>query len=974
MLVAIATLALHIISAGAVHYEKIFIMVFENHGYEQTNANSYWAEILAKSYQLTNYYSVIHKSQPNYVALLGGTYDACINDNECSLELDSLVDRLEDAGLSWRGYMEDYQPKSNGDCNGMETNGYYYRKHNPFMSFSNIKNDYDRCLKIGNQSSFYRDVLKNDLPNFGFYAPNADNDSHNQNLDYSGKYLQNWLNTWFYGHPEAWANTLLFITFDEDDNHANEDNHIPAFFPIGTNYVKQAGHDQGTPYTHYSFTCWVEENWNLGSLYTYDQKGSSLSLPMVQSTGHAGVSSNQKTSGGGETHVSAGLVVLASTGIVIATCLAMSCVRAIYLRALEIRGPGKSSLLEEIREDKDHHYKLLHNKNSRKHSIGQGPLESLLVAEQQADGVDTSQPFPEGAVESEVALPRSPSAMSRRSTNGSIQVGCSRLEAPAAALTRMQWLSILCCGSPDPEESINDYAGRQALSQHTHSKAKGGQPPQKELLRLMDLVAQLSSEVLLLQTQMGQQQDRYAKVTEDMAKKFAKVHEDMSAMREKHKEEAGALRAQLSFLEQNAAEQQNKHAISADYINKQDAAMQQMRDGLEQKYRARVVEMQNLTRELMEYIKGEVEAERHARDADCRKLVCHVDSTVSSEQQRVQSQLQGQRRQLEQLERQYAVMQAGLARLQDRATATRPKTPPRPTRPRTLSTPPAPALSKAIEVRVTNSTPPPPLSTPPPLPVNFPGLARNTRSVSCLTPLEAPSDSPAAAAEADSHQGQASHGQLPEATANNSAQPDQATGEGREAAAKATTAVAGLQQQQQLPVLEPAATATRPAQETMQEPAAPEPAPKQRMQEQEQAQQSAEVQREKQQTQERQQEPRQEHKQEEREQVQEQSHKRAKRRHEDMVEEEGEEPPCEQQQPQEQQQQGGKALTVQAGPASQQQRKGPSQHEQAANKIMEEIAHQHEQQIARQRSERLAQQLEAASLYEKLGLTGFSLF
>eukprot|EP00457_Paulinella_chromatophora_P002397 gb/GEZN01002401.1/.p1 GENE.gb/GEZN01002401.1/~~gb/GEZN01002401.1/.p1 ORF type:complete len:749 (+),score=88.01 gb/GEZN01002401.1/:231-2249(+) len=246
--------------------------------------------------------------------MLGGTYSSCSNDDECNLGLTNLVDLLENKGLSWKGYMENYEASDDGDCNTVETNGFYYRKHNPFMSFTSIKEDPDRCAKIVDENGFISDVQNNNLPNFGFFSPNADNDSHNMNLDYSGAYLQNFLETYVYAYPEVWKDTLLFVTFDEDDKHNNEDNHLVGFFPA-VNDLIQAGKDDGkNEYTHYSITRLIEDNFSLGSLGTNDAKATTITL--LGASSFTNVNTQPAKEGVWKTMPPA-LVVMSSAGILI---------------------------------------------------------------------------------------------------------------------------------------------------------------------------------------------------------------------------------------------------------------------------------------------------------------------------------------------------------------------------------------------------------------------------------------------------------------------------------------------------------------------------------------------------------------------------------------------------------------------------------------------------------------------------------
>jgi len=260
-----ALLALLVVCQAAT-YEKFFLMMFENHGYSQVQGNSYWTKIMANSFQPTNYYGVTHPSQPNYVAQLGGNYFTCTDDSTCNLNKPNLVDLMDTkGGLTWRAYEENYVPLADGNCNPYSSGNTYYRKHNPFMSFTDISQNATRCQNIRNETAFQQDVKNGSLPNFGYYTPNINDDSHDQDLDYSGQYLQNFINTWVTPFPSTWKNVLFMVTFDEDDHL--EGNHVVSFFmgPLVT-----IGGQGTATYTHYSITRFIEDNWNLGSLNQHD--------------------------------------------------------------------------------------------------------------------------------------------------------------------------------------------------------------------------------------------------------------------------------------------------------------------------------------------------------------------------------------------------------------------------------------------------------------------------------------------------------------------------------------------------------------------------------------------------------------------------------------------------------------------------------------------------------------------------------
>jgi len=265
--------------------------MFENHGYNQVVANSGWQSILNSGWVLQNYWSLLHGSQANYIAILAGSYFGYTSENMVYLDYSSIMDLMDKKGLSWKGYFENYAPGSNGACN-FNGNGYYCRNHNPFLGFTTVTGDSSRCQKVVNANNFMSDVVSDNLPHFSFYVPDNYNNSHDTALDISSSYLSHWLSTWYTPYLDTtWKDTLLMITWDEDGK--DEYNHIVTMFK---HPCLQSGTYNATKYDHYSITKFMEENWNLGSLGRNDTDATNFVDQFVMTCG----SSSSHSGGGGK--------------------------------------------------------------------------------------------------------------------------------------------------------------------------------------------------------------------------------------------------------------------------------------------------------------------------------------------------------------------------------------------------------------------------------------------------------------------------------------------------------------------------------------------------------------------------------------------------------------------------------------------------------------------------------------------------
>jgi phospholipase C len=193
-------------------YAHIFIIVAENKGYDLIIGPGTAApniDGLARRYGLAaQFFAEVHPSEGNYLAMLAGdTFgihddDAfyckpLMHDAWCSksqrpdyadhtLTARSLMDQLEDRGLTWKAYMESLPepgslavrwPSSDKPVAGVPTQ-LYAAKHNGFVNFRKVQQDPGRATKVVDFDALSRDLASGRLPNFAHIVPNQCNDMH----------------------------------------------------------------------------------------------------------------------------------------------------------------------------------------------------------------------------------------------------------------------------------------------------------------------------------------------------------------------------------------------------------------------------------------------------------------------------------------------------------------------------------------------------------------------------------------------------------------------------------------------------------------------------------------------------------------------------------------------------------------------------------------------------------------------------
>jgi phospholipase C len=242
--------------------EHIVVIVLENTTADEALKQPFMGGLTEKGAYLDQFYAVAHPSQPNYLALAGGSTFEVGNDDEVNIRAANLGDLIS----SWKVYAEDYP----GNCYlGMFKND-YARKHNPLISFVDIQTNPKQCNKIVSATEFHQDMKKHQLPAISFYIPNQKNDGHDTGAAYADTWLKKAFAKWF-ADPEVLKNTLFVITFDEDDYRANN-----RIYTLLLGAGVKAGVRSNTRYNHYSLLKTVEEIYKLKTLGKNDKAANAI--------------------------------------------------------------------------------------------------------------------------------------------------------------------------------------------------------------------------------------------------------------------------------------------------------------------------------------------------------------------------------------------------------------------------------------------------------------------------------------------------------------------------------------------------------------------------------------------------------------------------------------------------------------------------------------------------------------------------
>jgi len=207
-------------AAGTVpRYDHVLMVIMENHSAQNIIANPaapYLNSLATSGASMTQSFAITHPSQPNYIALFSGALNGVV-DNTCpnTLTAENLGSELIGAGLSFVGYSESLPSPGYTGC----TSGPYARKHNPWVNFTTVP-------AASNQPLTSLPTDFSTLPTVSIVVPNLNNDMHDGTIGQA----DTWMRTNIDGYLQ-WAkqhNSLLLVTWDEDDNNAG--NRIPTIF------------------------------------------------------------------------------------------------------------------------------------------------------------------------------------------------------------------------------------------------------------------------------------------------------------------------------------------------------------------------------------------------------------------------------------------------------------------------------------------------------------------------------------------------------------------------------------------------------------------------------------------------------------------------------------------------------------------------------------------------------------------------
>jgi phosphoesterase family protein len=300
-------------ATGFPQYDHVFLIINENHNYTQIIGNPAAPIInaLASDYGVaTSYTGVSDPSEPNYVAMLGGS-DFGINSDDPyffpghTVNAPNLMSQLESGGKTWKGYFQDMPyPGYRGYCYPAKCNGIpdsdtqYVAKHNGILNFVNMQTPAE-FAKMTPYPQLAADLASGNVPNLSYIVGDECHDMHGAppwcvDSGKSGDVDDTWLvatGDKFVGDTvnaitssSLWAtgNNAIVVTFDE--GNVQNDKVVTV---VAANHGPR-GIKDNTSYDHYSLLASLEQTF--GGLPCIQNSCSANTMaPLFQVTGSTGV-------------------------------------------------------------------------------------------------------------------------------------------------------------------------------------------------------------------------------------------------------------------------------------------------------------------------------------------------------------------------------------------------------------------------------------------------------------------------------------------------------------------------------------------------------------------------------------------------------------------------------------------------------------------------------------------------------------
>jgi phosphatidylinositol-3-phosphatase len=203
--------------------DHVFLVLLENHGFNQVIGNPampYLNSLASQHALAANYFANTHPSIGNYFMLTTGNIETNDDAFTGTVSSDSIPRAFAAAGKTWKAYLESL-PSAGYTGNDVYP---YFKHHDPYVYLTDVLNSAAETSNVVPFTQLASDLGAGALPNFGFIAPNAEDDAHDcpggaasctddQKLAAADAWLQANIDPLI--KSPALSNSVFIIVFDE---------------------------------------------------------------------------------------------------------------------------------------------------------------------------------------------------------------------------------------------------------------------------------------------------------------------------------------------------------------------------------------------------------------------------------------------------------------------------------------------------------------------------------------------------------------------------------------------------------------------------------------------------------------------------------------------------------------------------------------------------------------------------------------
>jgi len=236
------------------NFDQLVVVLMENKNLDEVYGPAAYMTQLADLYSFSEgWASITNPSQPNYIAILGGsTFGVNGDGNQLNLNHPTMVDILENTSKTWKAFAED---ASGSGCSINPPRG---EDHFPFLSYTTITNNSARCANLLPGS--YNEVISafNAGTNFIWLTPNDCNNMHSCTVATGDAWIQSWVPNLL--TAMAAKKAALIIMFDEAYTSP------PYIYMSFSGPATNLAYKSTASYSHYSLLKLIEDVWGGGNL------------------------------------------------------------------------------------------------------------------------------------------------------------------------------------------------------------------------------------------------------------------------------------------------------------------------------------------------------------------------------------------------------------------------------------------------------------------------------------------------------------------------------------------------------------------------------------------------------------------------------------------------------------------------------------------------------------------------------------